>query len=550
MAGGYEYGTDNGAEAVARAGASTANPGLSAIYTNVAGIADTDYVDLYLTNNFVWRQLMFQRAASANHSDLGSAYESQVREWEPTEDEAGLNFGPMLALHVRVADWLVLAIGANGPAAVSTGIFDIGTREHDLEGCETGTCANELSGAARFDTAAQQVIFVWPSIAAGFSFPSFPNLRIGVSFQPSFIYMAFTAYAEAATSLVNDVEATLHVWDRFVPGGQIGVLYRVNGFERLELGLQVRLSDSIDAEGEAYPTINARHDADEPDPPWEHPNERPTTTARFVAPWPLAVVRFGVRYAHPRADVPADAVANYERELFDIELDFIYENTSQMDGYDATISNIDLDPQGLIPAISEVNLHITHDWRDTFGLRLGGSVNLLGGHLTIAAGVSWDSQTEPVEQTRIDYAPWGHYGVSIGVIGRFSILEIALSYEHLFMPDRTVEVGEGEAYRLMAQAGSYPDTVNQDVPINEGHFEGGYDIVGFSLGFRFDRPSRSDEDDEAGDEVEAAAPAGDTTGGEPAVDEAAPADDAPGDESSGETPASDSDGEEMPLEAI
>ena len=140
--------------------------------------------------------------------------------------------------------------------------------------------------------------------------------------------------------------------------------------------------------------------------------------------------------------------------------------------------------------------------------------------------------------------------MSIGVIGRFSILEIALSYEHLFMPDRTVEVGEGEAYRLMAQAGSYPDTVNQDVPINEGHFEGGYDIVGFSLGFRFDRPSRSDDDDEAGDEVEAAAPAGDTTGGEPAVDEAAPADDAPGDESSGETPASDSDGEEMPLEAI
>lgn len=550
FAGGYEIGADNGAESVARAGASTANPGMTAIYTNVAGIADTNFVELYLSNNFNFRHLLFEPAASAGHTDLGRAYNSQEREWAAIEDEGGMNLGPILALHVRVTDWLTLAIGANGPAAIAIGQFPAGSRANDIEGCETGTCANPLSGGARFDVAFTEVLYIWPSIAAGINFPSFPNLRIGVSFQPAFVYMQFTAYAEAAVSVVNDVETTLHLWDKFVPGGQIGLLYRVNGFERLEFGLQVRLSDSLDAEGESYNTINARHSEDDP-APYQHPDERPTTTARFFAPWPLAVLRFGVRYAHPRADIPADAVYNHERELFDVELDFIYENTSQMDGYDVTIWNVDLDPSVVL---DEVNLHIAHNWRDTFGLRLGGSVHLLGGHITISAGFAWESATAPVEYTRLDYTPWGRYSVALGIVGRVSILEIALSYQHIFMPDRTVEVGEGQAYRLMARSGS--DTLNYDAPINEGHYEGSYDVIGFSLGFRFDRPSRSDETEAVAGEGEAPAPVEDAADDEPVGDEEAPADAAtsvePPDEGvpADEAPAEDASDEEMPLEAI
>ncbi len=105
FAGGYEYGTDNGAESVARAGATTANPSFTALYTNVAGVADTRYVDFYLTSNFIFRHLMFQRAATGDQG------------WDPVEDEGTMDLGPALALHFRVADWLTLAIGARRPRA-------------------------------------------------------------------------------------------------------------------------------------------------------------------------------------------------------------------------------------------------------------------------------------------------------------------------------------------------------------------------------------------------------------------------------------------------
>ena len=473
FAGGYEYGTDNGAESVARAGATTANPSFTALYTNVAGVADTRYVDLYLTNNFNFRHLYFQRASAEGE-----------QAWDPVEDEGIMDVGPALALHFRLTNWLTLAVGANGPAAIAGGDFPNGTVEHDE------TDGNGLSGATRMDMTHSMVLYIWPSIAAAFNFPSFPNLRIGVSFQPSFAFLDFESHARAPDGMdrvLGEVRIDIGVQDNFVPGGQIGFLYRVNGFERLELGLQFRFSDSIKADGEAIPYINSRT-----------PEEAPQDAAdvHFEGPQPPVVMRFGVRYAHPREGAPEDAVYAHERELFDIELDVVYEMNSFVDGYDLNLTNVWL----MGTEIGDIDMFIDHSWKDTVSVRLGGSVHLLRGHLTISAGASYESNTVPESHTRVDYLGWTRVGLGLGVIARFSIIELCLSYQHIFMPDRTVPIGSGRAYTPIATAGEH--TMDETLPTNEGDWEASYDFVGFSLGFRFERAGSGNRDEPSEDETD------------------------------------------------
>lgn len=504
LAGGYEIGTDNGPESVARAGATTANPSFTSLYTNVAGLADVDFVELYLGNNFNFRHVWFQRAAF------------EGRDWDPIEDEGAMDIGPMLALHFRVADWLTLAIGVNGPTSIVGGDFPAGTVEHD------NNPDNNLSGASRFDMTHSEVLLLWPSIAAGFRFRSFPNLRIGVSFQPAFAYMWFTTYAETTISVLGEAETELAVSDPFIPAGQIGFLYRVNGFERLEFGLQFRFSDHIKAEGEVVPSIHARS---------EEQVERPAADATFEAPFPPMVMRFGMRYAHPREGAPESALYNFERELFDIELDVVYEMNSAVDEYNVSIQNVSLDDA--LPNIDRIDIALDHSWKDTVSLRLGSSVNLLRGHLTISAGFSWESNTVPESHTRVDYLGWERFGLGAGIIGRFWIMELALTYQHIFMPDRSVTPGTGQVYAAVATANA-AETIS-DTVVNEGDYQASYDVVGFSIGFRFERPNRSRGDDEE--------PIEETAATEPLPEP----DESP---SEAEPAPEDSSAEEMPLDAI
>jgi len=272
------------------------------------------------------------------------------------------------------------------------------------------------------------------------------------------------------------------------------------------------------------------------------------------------VMRFGIRYAHPRDGAPENAVYNYERELFDVELDVVYEMNSAMDGYRVDIENVNLD-DSLIP-IPSINLFLAHNWKDTVSLRLGGSVNLLRGHLTISAGLSWESNSVPEEYTRLDYLGWMRYGLGLGIIGRFWLMEIALSYQHIFMPNR--DVSNGDVYAPIATASA--NNMSDDV-VNNGQYEAGYDVIGFSLGFRFDRPHHAQATEEETPSEETATPeetttpenttdegsvdegpADDSSVVEPPADEGTPTDEgAPADETA---PEDDSSTQEMPLESI
>jgi len=150
-AGGFEYGTDNGAYALSRGGASTALPGLAALYTNVAGIADTPRLDIFTSANLVFRNLRFQRAG-----------------FRAVEDETPIFVGPMISAALRLTPNLVLGLGLHGPAAVGEGHYDHGTALDP--------------GPSRYLFTDHSFAYVYPTVALGFSLPGIDGLRIGLGF--------------------------------------------------------------------------------------------------------------------------------------------------------------------------------------------------------------------------------------------------------------------------------------------------------------------------------------------------------------------------------
>lgn len=445
VAGGFEYGTDNGAESVARGGASTALGGsMHGLYTNVAAGADTPgRADIYLSGNLTFRHLWYQGIREGSDEPLTAV-----------EDENPLFAGPMLAASIRVWRYLTVLVGANGPAAVGWGHFPHGTMDDP--------------GASRYDLTDMDILFLWPAVGLGFTTPGLEGLRFGFTFQPAFLHVHFTNYANASRpdNPSTDILTDLDVMDPFVPAGQLGVLYR---FWNMELGAQVRLSDSIEAEGTLTPTETPYDE--------ETRSEREGVPATMTFSWPFAVFRFGARYFMPRPG-HEEEILPHRREIFDVEVDFVYENNSALDEYVVEVH------EPLQMSFGEVPLptvHIPHEWQDTYAVRLGGSVHLLGGDLTLSLGGFFETETVPNALTRLDYAGWTRIGVGAGATYRVAWFEVTAAYQHIFMLDRTVTLEEARAFPLRGNA---IGGVFEDYPINAGDYRGGYDILAISLAAR------------------------------------------------------------------
>lgn len=515
-AGGFEYGTDNGAEAVARAGASTAYANPMSLYTNVAGIADIPRYMIFLTDNLVFQRVTFDRSPYDFPYQLFFEWQYNQYEFDRTEDTTGsfpIGFG--VAAHIRLTDYLVLSLGANGPAAV--GEVNYAEPDPDLW-VNDGRHLHNPTGSSRFDLTAMNVIYIWPTIAVGLTVPRFERLRIGLAFQPGFVHMAFANYADAS-DIGGEVRTELSVWDKFVPAGEIGFLLRL---WRFDIGAQVRLSDDIEATGGVVSSTGQEGHAEFHDT--TPTSENPTTVevrdvtvggVVFRAPWPLAVLRFGLRYAHPRpgVDQSCGVVGRatcrnrmpWQRDLFDIEVDFVYENASRVDAYEVTLT--DLNVEGV--NVPSRTLTVPLNWHDSFGVRLGGSAHFLDGMLTASLGVSWDSGSVPLEWTRLDYLGWQRVGLAVGLTFRYSLIELTVAYQHMFFEERDVtlpaaadpssdqydwDTPEDDRFDVCTvrpcglgamEDNSFSGVDSEGWAINAGHYEASHDVVSISLAFRW-----------------------------------------------------------------
>jgi long-subunit fatty acid transport protein len=182
-----------------------------------------------------------------------------------------------------------------------------------------------------------------------------------------------------------------------------------------------------------------------------------------------AQVRWGTRYVYER----------HHRELFDVELDFVWENYSAIEAYEISMS-------GRISGQEVEDMRVVKRWRDTYSARLGGDVHLLDGHLSLRAGGLWESGASPESSSHLDFPSFMRGGIAAGISGGHRGVHVTVGYMHIFQEDREVTELAGKALQQRPLA-PCPGGCGglTGVPANAGVFESSYDVLGLGLDVDF-----------------------------------------------------------------
>jgi long-chain fatty acid transport protein len=197
-------------------------------------------------------------------------------------------------------------------------------------------------------------------------------------------------------------------------------------------------------------------------------------------PWQA---RAGVRYYKKRA--PAEGGEGAPRqgrdplrdEVFDVELDLEYARDSQFKtlGVRFDQPEVKLNIQGIEVAIP-ADASVPHNWKDSFGVRLGGDYVVLPGKLSLRAGAWYQSAFVEAKDMHLDFIGAQRLGLTAGGTFRAGPVDIQAGYGHIFF--KTLDNG-GQG-QLQAITGSAP-TFRSNFPVNGGSIKAKADIVSLGL---------------------------------------------------------------------
>ena len=189
-------------------------------------------------------------------------------------------------------------------------------------------------------------------------------------------------------------------------------------------------------------------------------------------------VHAGIRYRH----------LEEAEEIFDIELDVVYEAWSMLDAYQVDVqAHVTADVVGAKIDDDVPPLTVEKQWKDTISVRLGGTWNIMPQHLAVSAGGFWESATAPDDYAYVDFSAYERFGLGGGFRFMFTGVDITLSYLHVFQADVTVDENTAKVFqqRPLSQC---PDDCGgaSGVAANAGTFKSSFDQLGLSVGLHFD----------------------------------------------------------------
>ncbi len=450
-AGGFDM-PDHGTTGLIRSGAFTARADdPSALYYNPGGAARLKGTHIFLGGNLLMEDIRYQRRVYPVYgADKGVPVPPDRYPHDATlrMPEVQNNAAPFLTPFLAVTSDLgflapynlTLMAGFYGPHVNSSHSFP--------RYCEKGTnpckptddAKNGIPSPARYDAVYTHEIVIYPSI--GVAWQPYPWLSIGAVFQATYATFNFKSVLSAMLAKdmdgqpdelpSQDVDIEADVEDVFSPTGIIGV--HVAPLPFLEVGTSVRIGYKFEFEGTVKAdSVSGMHSLVKPNPT--------TINIDLHMPW---VWRTGVRYIN-RDDS--------NRERFDVELDFVYETTGELDRFGITTGGKILnDP---IEGLDQV-----HGWADTYSLRLGGTYHLhdifKDAVLSISAGAFWESEAVPPEYTRLDFLPFQRGGFSVGVALKWRRYSLAVGYMRTFYETREVmpDGGDGRVGACAASKGA------------------------------------------------------------------------------------------------
>jgi long-chain fatty acid transport protein len=422
IAGGYYLGPI-GAQAVGRGGAFTAKADdLSAVYYNPAGFAFLDTTVIELGNKFSYNFFEFQRSRSTNPNT------SVVTSFAPvTSDQQFQPLDPLLGVGTNfgLADWAFALVAYAG-----SGVSQMQFPE---------------DGPQRYLMVQREGIFVNYSLNAAWQ--PHPRFAVGVSAQvvavPSLKYQLvvnsdFSGSLNDPVANNPDMMATIEGQDLFTMNAAVGALFRVSPAFELGLSGQV-IPAEIEATGPlklefVNPESQAANGLSQP---VTYRNDDPADDVTLTLPLPMTA-RLGARYVHRRPD---------NSELFDVELDVIYETLSRVERFT-------MDSRGLIADVgaNEIDvgvIRVEKHWNDTVGVALGGDFNAIPDTLTLRAGAYYETAASDPEYTNVDFVTGQQIGGTLGATLRLGHFDLSLGYEFRTQPEVVVRPDQGRVYQVV-----------------------------------------------------------------------------------------------------
>ena len=284
------------------------------------------------------------------------------------------------------------------------------------------------------------------------------------------------SWPTAPTYTTGDLRADVSVKDNFAMTAEVGAWYRPWKF--LEIGASSRV-----APVEINATGSVKMSGDGPQSVFV--NASPINVPaklKFVLP---PTFRGGVRYRHLVG----------EREVFDVEADFAWEQWSRLDAFrtsfpgaacadDASIGKLGLPCAHLKGSSTNIPLYpmtLTRNWKDTYSVRVGGQWNAIPKRLIARLGWWWESAAQPLSYTMIDLPSWDRFGLGFGLSTEWRGVEVAFSYMHIFQLSRTVSEGQGRVYQQQVTNDGYVARY----PVNEGRYTSSIDVASIGLTLHF-----------------------------------------------------------------
>ncbi|MBN1610299.1 MAG: outer membrane protein transport protein [Polyangiaceae bacterium] len=458
--GGLFSGTQ-GARATGRGGAFTARADdLSAVMLNPAGLAHIEGTLIHVGNRFSYNAQAFTRAPTTDYGSPDASGGFPIHRFDTASNQLPLQaLDPILGVASDLGlDTWTFALAVQAPPGVARQSFPI-------------------EGGQRYMMVDYEVLMLNTSLSAAYK----PSAQLGLGASVQWIHVPSLEYSLVVNGNpfaggANPVSSNLDMLARltgsaaFTLNTVVGAWYRP--VPSLELGVA----------GQVIPTqLEAESRLDitpvSPDPGTDDTvilsrgdDETPGNDVTLTIPLPL-VARAGIRYRHLQPD---------QTELFDVELDAVYETWSRVDRFTVDTNGLYAEYQGDRRPLGDIS--VDKQWRDTIGIHLGGEYALIPNEFAVRAGVFYQTALVDPAYANVDFVTGAQLGGSLGASVFWQKHEIAFAYE--YRREETISLGEAKSrvYQTMPLSpcmAPYTDTRNcspyylgrPGPPVNAGTYD-------------------------------------------------------------------------------
>ncbi|MBX3207934.1 MAG: outer membrane protein transport protein [Labilithrix sp.] len=458
---------DNGSEQMGRGGAwvARASDPLATTF-NPAGLAGQPS-RVTIQSSLIFHHTCFTRMKAAGDTSVDLLADGAGRFPRVCNDiEPAVN--PQIGATLRINDRLGIGALVMGPSSAG--------EKNWPEFVEDGA-GTRRPAPQRYLLTRQAGVILTPTVGVGYEVLA--NLRLGVSFGWGFAKIKNAAATVALNSggqtPDNDVRANLQVKDYFIPRVTGGALWSVT--PEIDFAGWYQWTDAINATGDVgtatsfYTAANARGDDSRvgygdtifSDCGTGRPQDEgkcgkgDNAKVKFVIPMEAKV---GFRYHRPRvsleeAQTQASPGKSFRRDplandLFDFEVDLTWANNSAINALEVRFPS-DPSGSGRLP-VSGINSEVPpnadqpRQYRDVFGIRVGGDYNVLPDRLAVRAGAYIETNAGREQFQHVDFAASQRIGFALGGTYRIRLgkdaartdaIEIMAGYGHTFFADQT-----------------------------------------------------------------------------------------------------------------